>query len=279
LERQIQRVAQCETVFGIGGGSACDAAKMFAWKTGAKLILVPSILSADAPFTKSIGVRVDHRVRYVGEVFPEHLLVDFELLRKAPPNLNRAGIGDILSIYTALFDWRLAHEQTAEAYDPDIAAQSQTLLDQLFAGADAIRENTEEGLALLSELYVGEVRLCEQFGNSRPEEGSEHYFGYCIEALTKRHFIHGELIAMAVVLTAMSQEQPLQPVLDFLAAIDLDFRPAQVGVTIDDIHDTLLALPQYLEEETQLPYGIYHHLGMAENRVDGLMTKFAEPAC
>ena len=106
IEARIDALPRAASVFGIGGGSACDAAKLYAARTGARLVLVPTILSADAAFTKSAGVRVGHRVRYVGEVFPDHLLVDFDLLRQAPPRLNRAGAGDILSISTAAWEKR-----------------------------------------------------------------------------------------------------------------------------------------------------------------------------
>ncbi|NLH49102.1 MAG: iron-containing alcohol dehydrogenase family protein [Myxococcales bacterium] len=273
LERRIQRMPQSETVFGIGGGSACDAAKLFAHLTHARLILVPSILSVDAPFTKAIGVRVNHRVRYVGEVYPDHLLIDFNLIRQAPPKLNRAGVGDILSIYTALSDWRLAHQATGEAFDETLAGQSQALLDRLFAGATAIRDCTDEGLKLLSELYVAEVALCEIAGNSRPEEGSEHYFAYCLESLTHKQYLHGELIALGVLLGALYQEQPLDRILAFLHETQVEYRPAAIGVTDEEICHTLIALPQYLTEERQLPYGIYHHKGMTPESADALLNR------
>jgi glycerol-1-phosphate dehydrogenase [NAD(P)+] len=272
IERRIQRMPQSETVFGIGGGSACDAAKLFAFHTGAKLILAPSILSVDAPFTKAVGVRVNHRVRYIGEVFPDHLLVDFNLLRQAPPKLNRAGIGDVLSIYTALYDWPLAHRAIGEGYDETIAVQSRALLDRLVAGAEEIRDCTDDGLKLLAELYVAEVLLCEIVGNSRPEEGSEHYFAYCIESLTHKHFIHGELIALGVLLASLYQEQPVDPILSILNRVQVEYRPDAVGVTEEEIRQTLLVLPQYLTEERQLLYGIYHHKGMTPDSAEQLLA-------
>jgi glycerol-1-phosphate dehydrogenase [NAD(P)+] len=273
LERQVDRVARCETVFGIGGGSAIDAAKMFAWKNGGRLILVPSILSADAPFTKAVAVRVDHRVRYVGEVFPDHLLIDFALLEQAPAKLNHAGVGNILSIYTALADWKIAAETNGEAYDAGVAAHSQALLDRMFAGRDAIRDVTEDGLKLLSELFLGEVALCEQFGDSRPREGSEHYFAYAIESLTRKRFIHGELIALGVLLAAIYQDQPVAPIIDFLEHVGVEFRPAQVGVSEEDIRAALLALPEYLQDETQLLYGVFHHKGVSTEQADAIIAK------
>lgn len=276
LERVIDRAPHSETVFGIGGGSACDAAKLFAAKVGARLILVPTILSVDAPFTKAVGVRIGGRVRYVEQVFPAHLLLDFDLLQKAPVRLNRAGVGDILSIYTALADWRLAAAQTGEAFDDALAAEAQMLLDRLFAGAAAIRNNTEEGLRLLAELYVAEVRLCERHGNSRPEEGSEHSLAYCLEWLVRKPFRHGELIALSVLLTAAHQDQPLEPVRRFLHEVEVEFRPGSIGVAEQEIKQALLALPRYLQEEQQLLYGVFHRRGMTEADADRLLGRLHE---
>ena len=91
-------------VVGLGGGVACDTAKYFAWKLEKPLITIPSIISVDAFLSKEIGIRVDSRVRYVGSAIADKLIIDFDLIRNAPPQLNRAGIGDVISCATALGD-------------------------------------------------------------------------------------------------------------------------------------------------------------------------------
>jgi len=274
LEKQIDALPMADTVFGIGGGSACDAAKMYAHRRGTRLVLVPTVLSVDAPFTKAVGVRVNHCVRYVGEVFPERLLVDFDILCQSPKRLNRAGIGDVLSIFTALPDWRLGRDFRAEAYDEGIAGESQRLLDDLFAGAADIRECNERGLKLIAELYVGEVALCERMGNSRPEEGSEHYFAYALEAVTHKSYIHGELIAFSVLLAALYQEQNVERVLDFLRLVDVAYLPEQIGVSWDEVEQALLGLPDFLGHEPQLLYGVFHHKGMDRSAAGELRERF-----
>ncbi|MCZ7584609.1 MAG: iron-containing alcohol dehydrogenase [Deltaproteobacteria bacterium] len=276
IERLIDGQPQANAVFGVGGGTACDAAKLHAFRRGARLVLVPTILSVDAPYTKAVGIRVGGRVRYVGEVYPDYLLVDFDLLERSPKRLNRAGVGDVLSIFTALFDWNLARDVRGESYDHGIATDSQALLNRLLASAEAVRACGEEGLRLISELYVAEVALCERFGNSRPEEGSEHYFAYAVESDTRRHFIHGELIACAVLLTGLRQGQDVTAVKAFLDECGVAYRPKEIGLSYREMEKTLCALPSFLAAETQLPYGIYHHRDIDKSAARALVASFRE---
>jgi uncharacterized MAPEG superfamily protein len=80
-------------IVGLGGGTAIDTAKYLAWRTGLPLILVPSALTVDAPFTDSAAVRRDGRIHYTGSVAPEAVIVDAALIRTAPraPQSRRGG--------------------------------------------------------------------------------------------------------------------------------------------------------------------------------------------
>jgi len=248
-------------VFGIGGGQALDHAKYVAWQTGRPLVLVPTILSVDAAYTEAIGVREGRRVRYVGKVQPAHLLVDFGLLQQAPALLNRAGAGDILSIFTALWDWREAHERLGEPWDPTVAAAAQRVLDELLAAAAELRDATEAGLRALSEAYVGEVALCDCVGNARPEEGSEHYVAYCLESMTGRHYLHGQLVGLCVLLAGRCQGQDVTRIAESLRTVGLDCRFEAVGATRAELRAALLHMGAYVKEEAQLLPGVFHFRG------------------
>lgn len=258
LLSQVESCNGCSSIVGVGGGQALDYAKFMAWKTGHPLILVPTILSVDAAFTKSIGIREQGQVRYVGEVYPEHLLIDFEILQSAPKILNRSGAADVLSIFTALWDWREAGKRLGEEHDPSIAQEAQWLLDRLFAAATDLRAVTDHGLRELAELYKGEVLLCEMFGNSRPEEGSEHYFAYCHESLTGRNFVHGQLVGLGVMLAGAYQEQSILQVKEFLTALGLDCRPDGQWTSVDEVRRTLTTLKDYVNREEHLLPGVFH---------------------
>lgn len=93
-----------EAVLGIGGGQAIDVAKYVAWKRGLKLVLIPTIVSADAFATPAAGSRRGGKVEYLGEARADRLVIDYSLIKTAPKALNISGAGDILSCHTACFE-------------------------------------------------------------------------------------------------------------------------------------------------------------------------------
>lgn len=205
VERLDATLPPCDVVVGLGGGSCCDSAKYLAWKRGCDMVLVPTIISVDAPLTNMIAVRVNRTVQYVGDIFPEKLLIDYDLIRKAPPALNRAGACDIASIHTALYDWKLAHVHTGEAYHADVAALARACLEELDRNADEVYGVTERGIDTIVDLFRREVEFCARIGTSRPEEGAEHLVAYNLEHLTGRHYLHGDVVGLGIFVIARLQ--------------------------------------------------------------------------
>ncbi len=249
LDEAVSALPSVDAVIGVGGGSALDFAKYLAWKAELRLILIPSVVSVDACVTQSIGVRDEGRVHYVGQVRPERLVVDFDLIRAAPARLNRAGAGDILSIHTGSFDWRLGHDKEGERYDPRVAERCAELLQELEWKAAEICQVSDEGIRTLVELFDAENDLCESFGNSRPEEGSEHFFAYNAELRTGKQFIHGELVCLGVLLMSRLQGNRPEWVKGLLEDLGMLYRPADIGLDPRELRDTLLTLSDFCQEE------------------------------
>lgn len=266
LDRVCGSLPAKPVVIGLGGGLVCDMAKYLAWKYKRRLILVPSVVSVDAFVTKAAAVREGRRVRYVGEAFPERLLIDFDLIRAAPAYINRCGVGDLLSIYTALWDWRFAREHYGEDYDEGIARQAHAILDRIEAAAQDLRDVTERGIRTLVEGFREEVRLCEAWTNSRPEEGSEHYLAYCLESLTGRTYLHGALVTLTVLIACRFQEQDWSRPFSIAERVGVPFRPDSIGLSRDDLASTLHAIHGFVHSERLLP-GVFHRSPLSKAAV------------
>lgn len=250
LESLLDGEPEGESVVGIGGGSALDTAKFVAWKTGKKLIQIPTITSVDAGFTDAVGVRVDGNVRYVGNVVPETVILDVELVRSAPPRLNRAGIGDILSCLTGLWDWRLASGRgEGVAWDEPLARLGRTLLDELEAHAGEVRAVTPDAVRWMASTYRRIGAGCRKAGHSRFEEGSEHFLAYCYEYLTGDHQVHGELVSMSVVAMATLQREGADRAARIVAGAGTRAHPLELGIDREAFVRSVLALPGYVRRQ------------------------------
>ena len=172
----------------------------------------------------------------------------------APAVLNRAGACDILSCFTALWDWQESATILGEEYDTDLARDVQRgMLDRLYSGAPMIKEQSEEGLKLLAELQCAGVTKSEEWGNARIAEGSEHYLCYALEAKTKRHYLHGALVGMCTVLAAAVQGQDPAPVVNCLRTLDVDCSFEAVGTNREELFEVLRDMGTYVTSEKLMP--------------------------
>ena len=249
ISKQAARLPKADTIVGLGGGTALDFAKFVGWKRGVDPVLVPGAASVDAGVCTSIAVRERNRVRYIGHSIAGEILCDFALMQTAPKNLNRAGIGDILSIHTALWDWKFAAEQGRAEYVNEYANATAALVDELEDKALEINQASDKALKWLMRAFARENAVCIKNCSSRPEEGSEHFFAYNVERITGRGFVHGELVCLGVLLLSRLQENNPERVMRILKKTGVRFHPAQLNLSKTVVEKSLLTLKSFVEKE------------------------------
>ncbi len=241
---------EAATVVGVGGGTALDTAKYLSWTLSRPLLQVPTIASVDAGFTDAIGVRDGGRVRYVATIRPDAVVVDIPLIRTAPARLNRAGIGDILSCHTGLYDWQLAAGRgDGPAWDDGLAGLGRRLLTELDAAADDVGAVTESGVRFLLDAYRRIGAACAAARHSRFEEGSEHFWAYAYEHATGAHHVHGELICFAVCALAHVQGNDPGWAASVVGRARARAHPAELGIAHDEFVRSLVGLADYAADE------------------------------
>ncbi len=250
LEHLVATVAPCDAVIGIGGGAAMDTAKWLHWRRVIPLYSMPSLPSVNACFTRMAALRDLGGVRYEGDAVPEQVLVDFDLMRAAPIELLRGGIGDVLSCHTARFDWSYAVKRGHDpAWDETAASMSSTYLDELALLAPELRDATDDGLRRLMELHRDIGWRCHDLGHARFEEGSEHFFAYAFEEVTGRTIMHGELVTLGVLIMSTLQDNEPSRARRIVDASGMRATPLELGVSWDEIDRALRRVPDFVAEQ------------------------------
>ncbi len=264
-------------VVGLGGGIALDAAKWCAWLTGRHLVLVPGVVSVDAAVTNTVAVREAGGVVYRGFVVADAIVLDPDFVRQAPARLNRAGVGDLLSIHTGLHDWRLGAAAGTIAFDDEIAGAAAAVLDRVEALAPQIGAVSDAGLERVLRAYAEVNALCLRAGHSGPEEGSEHYFGYHLEQVAGRSFVHGELIGLGTVLMAALQGNDPDRPRRILGDCRVDWSPTALGVELAAVREALVGLPAFVRAQ-HLPHSVIDEADLGPAVVDALLVRVLGPA-
>jgi glycerol-1-phosphate dehydrogenase [NAD(P)+] len=272
LDGLLRDLPSAAVVVGIGGGMAMDAAKFVSWRRSIPLQLVPSIVSVDACVTNTAAVRVDGHVRYQGFVVAERIIVDPDFVRGAPRRLNRAGIGDLVSIHTALWDWERGAAVKQAVIDTAIADEARAVFGRIECLADDVAAVSDRGIEGTLSAYAQINAMCLRLGHSQPEEGSEHYFAYNVEKLTGRSFVHGELVGLGTVLMAALQGNDPSRVIRMLDRALLEWRPTQLRLDDTALRSALTTLRAFVAEMA-LPYSIATETDLSMDRVDALMIK------
>ena len=276
LDRLVKDVPKVDTVVGIGGGMACDAAKYFSGKRNCSLVLVPTIVSVNAYATPMAAVREGGAVHYQGNANPQKVVIDYKAIQSAPKRLNTAGVGDVYSCRTALFDWKFSHDKTGELYDEKVAAGSQHLLDKLLSNANEIKNVTERGIRCLVEAHVETNRLQQVAGKPRPEEGSEHIFFYALEELTGRSFVHGEVVGTGIFVVTYFQTKQEKTVAREMDSMGLMFRPRDYGLSRDEFLNTILRMKPY-SKQNKMFYSILDAIEVSRQDAEKLYDMLSAP--
>jgi len=168
--------------------------------------------------------------------------------------LNIAGVGDLLSIHTACFDWELAARAGKSEYPfrAEDVAKARAILTDTMAKADAIRACSDEGLRAIVEGYMRVNTLCLPAGHYRVEEGSEHYLFYELEERLRRPFIHGWIVGLGVHVLSRLQDHRHAEAVAFMDTVGLRCQPADLEIRRDDLAASLLNLRKYVDGRRDL---------------------------
>lgn len=261
LEKDLKSLPHVVAVIGIGGGVAIDVAKYFGWRANLPLFQVPTSMSVNAPFAHRAAVRENGILRYVGFKQPEIVYVDYDVIQSAPLHINRSGVGDIVCYYTARWDYeyaqRLGKVEGKWPFDQTWVDQADNVLQSVLAESSEIHDVSDKGIqTLMNALRWGGSAFNNNGWNPRPIEGSEHTFFYSLEHLTRKPYLHGQIVSLGVLLMSYLQGNNPEFIKSKLDEMGVAYQPEDMGITWDDVDMGLTHMRDYWKTSGNLWFTI-----------------------
>jgi len=188
-------------VLGVGGGKVIDVAKMAATLAGISFISVPTAASHDGIASPRASIRDGEKGSVsMKATSPMGVIADTDIIIKAPFRLLASGCADIVSNYTAILDWKLAHRLLNERYSESAAALSLMTAKMIIKSADAIKEGLERSARLVVKSLISSGIAISIAGSSRPASGSEHKFSHALDSIAPKPALHGEQCGVGTIM-------------------------------------------------------------------------------
>ena len=170
--------ASCDLIIGIGSGVINDIGKILSNISGKKYIIVATAPSMDGYASATSSMSVDGLKVSLPSRCADVIIGDTDILKNAPMQMLKAGLGDMLAKYVSIAEWRIAHIITGEYYCDAVAELIRRAVKKCVDNTDGLLKREERAVeAVFEGLVIGGIAMA-YAGVSRPASGVEHYFSH-----------------------------------------------------------------------------------------------------
>lgn len=229
-----------DVIIGIGGGKIFDTVKAVAYYLDIPVIIVPTIASTDAPCSALSVIYTDDGVfeKYLFlKQNPNVVLIDTDVVAKAPTRLLVAGMGDALATYFEARACQLSNANNFAYGTTPMAAQAlaklcyETLINEGYK-AKLAADNNCSTKAL--EKIIEANTLLSGIGFESGGIAAAHAIHNGLTVLPEcHHMYHGEKVAFGTIVQLVlenASEEELSEVINFCIKVGLPVTLEDLGV-------------------------------------------------
>lgn len=248
-------------VLGFGGGVVLDTSKFASFVSKVPYIAIPTTLSNDG-LASPIAVLYSQnkKKKSFGSKIPDGIIIDTDIIAGAPEIFIKAGIGDTLSNYTSLYDWKLACQKNGTKVNDFAYMLSETAFNLLLYSREKSLKS-KQCLKMVAQSLVLSGLAMEIAGNSHPCSGSEHLFCHAIDELYDLNIPHGILVALGSIVACRLQCRNNSILIDYLNEFDISINPLKLGISKEIFINAWLNAPNTRAER----YTILNEIILSES--------------
>ena len=230
-----------QAVIGIGGGKTHDTAKAVAYYENVPVIIVPTIASTDAPCSALSVIYTDEGVfeKYLFlKQNPNLVLVDTDIVAKAPARLLVAGMGDALATYFEARACEASHGTTCAGGTCTQAAMALSRLcyDTLLEKGQMAKAAVDQKCCTKAlEKVIEANTLLSGIGFESGGLAGAHAIHNGFTVLEECHSkYHGEKVAFGTLVQLVLEDAPaeeIEEVLHFCISVGLPVTLKELGLS------------------------------------------------
>lgn len=234
------REVKPEVVLGIGGGTKIDVAKLSSARLDIPFISVPTTASHDGIASPLASLKGLEKPYSIMAQSPMAIIADTSVIVQSARRLIASGCGDVIAKFTAVRDWKLAHQVKNEYYGEYAASLALMSAKLVVKNADLISSRDEEGLRVLLEALISCGVAMSIAGSSRPCSGSEHLFSHALDMVSPKPALHGEQCGVGTILMAYLYHMNWKKLKETLEKIGAPTTAKELGVEPEHILEALV---------------------------------------
>ncbi len=229
-----------DIVIGIGGGKTLDTAKAVSYYTKYPVVIAPTAASTDAPCSSLSVLYTEEGVfdKYLFlDASPNMILVDSEVISKAPVRLFVAGMGDALATYFEARAVQRSGKKNQVHEHPTIAGftLAETCYKMLMADGIAAKTAIEAKCCTKAVENIIETNTyLSGVGFESGGLGAAHAVQKGLTVIEELHpILHGEKVAFCTLVQLVLENAPadeIKTVLQFNKAVGLPVCFADMGL-------------------------------------------------
>ncbi|OLS27573.1 MAG: Glycerol-1-phosphate dehydrogenase [NAD(P)+] [Candidatus Heimdallarchaeota archaeon LC_3] len=205
-------------------------------------ISIPSTPESDSVCSPFIFLdQNDQGEQFLGQVStPLAVVADTSLITQAPEKLLSAGIGDLLSRQTSIWDWKLANRLRGEPISDFVVAVSSETIDILKRQLQGMASEHEEATPVIMKALLIAGFLTGFAADLRSCYGSEHMFAQALDAQEPGKSSHGERVGLGTIMMASIQGQDWRKIKESLDQFNLPTTASNVSYKTSSIIKALI---------------------------------------